>query len=225
MIYTVPTKRGLGVELWGTSDDLKTLYSVIGKFWNQNEFINKVGFDNRDLLISGFSYEIRKAYDESRLKRQYNHFSLDPTPYFGTRLSWVQILFSITALRYNMQYSQADKLDVSMFLQLEYWLERSMDSFDETGGRLLKPFINGGLYSGNPALYQYMRRINLEYALLNGGKKSYRKLPDLLMKGVLNSPQYLAYMNELEIDAIRLGGTISELEIDDDEFDYESLKW
>ena len=32
MIYIVPTKRGLGVEVWGTYDDLDQLYGVIGRF-------------------------------------------------------------------------------------------------------------------------------------------------------------------------------------------------
>lgn len=100
MIYTIPTKRGLGVELWGTYDDLKTLYAVIGRFWNQEEFLNNTGFDNRDKLISGFSYEIRKAYDGNRLKQQYSRFSLEQIPHFGVKLSWVHVLFSISALRY-----------------------------------------------------------------------------------------------------------------------------
>jgi len=56
MIYIIPTKRGLGVQIWGTFDDLTTFYNVIGNFWNQEDFLNKKGFDNRDKLISGFSY-------------------------------------------------------------------------------------------------------------------------------------------------------------------------
>jgi len=29
MIYIIPTKRGMGVELWGNYDDLNSLYEVI----------------------------------------------------------------------------------------------------------------------------------------------------------------------------------------------------
>lgn len=225
MIYTIPTKRGLGVELWGTYDDLKTLYAVIGRFWNQEEFLNNTGFDNRDKLISGFSYEIRKAYDGDRLKQHYSRFSLEQIPHFGVKLSWVHVLFSISALRYNMKYYQTDKLDVSVFLQLEYWIEKSMGDFDTEVAKKLMPFLNGGLYSGNPALYQYMRRINLEYAMLGGGKKAFKQLPALMMRGVLNTPEYTEYMNDLEADAKRLGGKVSDLEIIDDDFDYNGLKW
>ena len=70
MFYLIPTKNGLGIELWGTYDDIRTVYSVIANFWNQEDYITKKGFANRDQLISGFSYEIRKAYEESRLKKE-----------------------------------------------------------------------------------------------------------------------------------------------------------
>ena len=102
MIYLVPTKKGLGVEIWGTYDDLNSLYEVISKFWNDEHNLNKKGFDNRDKLISGFSYEIRKAKDNSRIERKSSHFSLEASKYLGTQISWVHFLFSLTALKYNM---------------------------------------------------------------------------------------------------------------------------
>lgn len=34
MLYMIPTKKGMGVELWGTHNDLDALYSFIGKFWD-----------------------------------------------------------------------------------------------------------------------------------------------------------------------------------------------
>ena len=60
MIYTIPTKKGMGVEIWGTYDDLSSFYEVIGKFWNHENQLNHKGSENRDKLISSFSYEIRK---------------------------------------------------------------------------------------------------------------------------------------------------------------------
>lgn len=52
----------------GTYDDLRNIYEVIGKFWNQDDLANKKGFQNRDKLISGFANEIRKAQEGSMLK-------------------------------------------------------------------------------------------------------------------------------------------------------------
>ena len=36
MIYILPTKHGMGVEIWGTYDDLTNFYDFIGKFWNND---------------------------------------------------------------------------------------------------------------------------------------------------------------------------------------------
>ena len=73
MIYMIPTKKGVGVELWVTFEDLNVFYDVISKFWNDEQYLNKNGFANRDKLISGFLYEIRKAKEGKRKKRKSNH--------------------------------------------------------------------------------------------------------------------------------------------------------
>lgn len=149
MLYVIPTKKGIGVGLWGTYADLKLLYDVIGKFWNDEEQHTITGYKNRDLLISGFSYELRHAFQGDRLTKSESHFSFDPCNYFGVQISWVHVLFSLSALRYNMNYHASDKLDLSLFLQLEYWLENAMISFEPTTAKQLIPFINGGIFAAN----------------------------------------------------------------------------
>lgn len=224
MIYIIPTKRGLGVQIWGTFDDLTTFYNVIGNFWNQEDFLNKKGFDNRDKLISGFSYEIRKAYEGSRLKRKNSHFSFEEIEHFGCQISWVHFLFSITALRYNMRFMESSKLDLSYFLQIEYWLEKSMLEYDEKGGNELKGFISDIIYAGNENIYQFMRTINLEYFLLSGGKKAFRMLPKLLQKSIYGTKEYKEYTEQLIKDAKKLKCETTELEISDENINYD-ISW
>lgn len=225
MIYTVPTKRGVGIELWGNYDDIHTLYNVVGKFWNDDNHKNSKEYDNRDALISGFSYELRKCYEASRLKREHSHFSFEPIPYFGTTFSWVHILFALSALRFNTHSVESNKLDLSMFLLLEFWIEKSMNDFDAVGARNLIPFINGGIFSGNKYLYQYMRGINMDYFLLGGGKKAFRKLPDLLKRATCLSTEYKDYLGFLASEAVRLNCDINDLELSDENIDYEGVKW
>ncbi|SHN23057.1 hypothetical protein SAMN04488057_11254 [Cyclobacterium lianum] len=185
MLYIIPTKRGIGIELWGAYGDLNNFYEVIGKFWNDEKASEKLGFENRDKLISNFSFEIRKAKDNSRLKRENNHlYPFEEGKYLGTQFSWVHFLFSISALKYNMQFYETNKFDISVILQIEFWLEKAMNSYDETGARNLIPFINDGLHGANEYIYQCMRTTNLEYFLLGGGKKAFRKLPELLKRGI-----------------------------------------
>lgn len=89
MIYIEPTKRGIGVKIWGTFGDLNTLYEVIGKFWDNEHSFDKEGFDSRDKVISIFSYDIRKAQEGLRLKKKAGDSFFEEGPYFGTQISWV----------------------------------------------------------------------------------------------------------------------------------------
>ena len=226
MIYLIPTKRGVGVEIWGTHGDFNILYEVIGTFWNDENHSGSPGFESRNQSISAFSYEIRKAKEGQRLKRETNHlYPYEQVEYFGTQISWVHFLFSMAAIKYNMQFYETTKLDASTILQIEFWLEKAMNSFDEVGARALIPFINDGIHGANEYIYQYMRSINLEFFLLGGGKRAFRQLPQILRKGIFYSEQYNAFKAELEADAERLNCKVADLEIDDDDFDYDGIKW
>jgi hypothetical protein len=225
MIYTIATKKGLGIELWGTEDELRHFHEVIAKFWGDDSYFNQKGFENRDALISSLSYEIRKAYEGSRLIRNSSHVSKEKTKHFGARISWVHILFSLSALRYNMRFIESIKQDLLVFQNLEESLRQAMYSFDKVGAELLEPYLDGGIYSGNEYLYQYMRTINADYFELGGGKKSFRMLSVVLSKAVLYSDDYNEYLQFLIKEAKRLKCDISDLEIDDDHIAYDNMEW
>ncbi|MFX1707169.1 hypothetical protein PV783_24590 [Chitinophaga sp. CC14] len=225
MFYLIPTKRGLGVELWGSYDDLDSLYAVIGKFWSQEGFSEKKGFNSRDQIISGFVHEIRKAYEGSRLTRQNSHFSFEEVKYFGCEVSWVHLLFSLSAIRHNMRFFESDKLDLAIMLQLEYWVESSLRNFDEVGAIPLLPYVSNGIYQGNDHTYLFMRSINATYFALGGGKAAFRKLPQLMRRAVYGSDEYKNYSTFLSLEAQRLNCEIKDLELSDDDIDYERIKW
>jgi hypothetical protein len=225
MIYILPTKHGIGVELWGTYEDFKTLHEVISKFWNDENSMKIKGDENRDKLISGFSYEIRKAYEGNRLKRKSSHYSSDKIEYFGTQISWVHFLFSLAAIKYNMRYREINKFDISLILLIEFWLEKAMNNYDNIGARYLTGFIEDGIYGANEYIYHYMRSINFDYFLLGGGKKVFRKLPDMLRRGIFFTDEYKAYRSLLEEDAKKLNCTIDEMDLDDDNINYDIDKW
>lgn len=225
MIYTKPTKRGLGIEIWGTYDDLHNFYWTLSQFWNQENYLNKRGFSGRDDLLSSFFHEIRKAYEGHRLKVNHSHFSLEPNTYYGVTISVVHFLFSLAALRYNTKYFHADKYALSIFMKLEYWLSDSMERFDSLGASKLQIYVDGAIDAGNELIYQYMRSINFEFFIKGGGKAQFRKLPDLMRRSVAVTKEYDQYKLFLESEAKRLDCGIHEIEIDDDRFDYETVKW
>ncbi|WP_430613205.1 DUF6904 family protein [Flavobacterium sp. JP2137] len=225
MLYIIPTKNGIGVEIWGTREDLDIFYSFIGQFWNYEEKLTQKGFENRDNLISSFSYEIRKAKEEQRLKRNKSHFSFEEQKYFGAQISWVHFLFSLVAIKYNMRYYPTNKLDISQLLNLEFWLEKAMNDYDKITAEKLVGFIEDGLHGGNEYIYQYMRSLDVDFLQLGGGKKSFRKLPDLLKRGIFYTEEYKDYENFLKTESQKLNCSISDLEINDDDFDYDKIAW
>lgn len=227
MIYMIPTKRGMGVEIWGTYGDLHVLYDIIGKFWNKEDInsINIKASANRDKAISAFSYDIRKAFQGSRLIRPGGHFPYAEGKHLGVQISWPHFLFSLTAIKFNMLYYPTDKQDIAQIMLLEYWLENAMFSYDTVGARQLSGFIEDGLHGANPHIYQYMRSITYEFFMLGGGKTAFRKLPQLLKKGIFFSEPYKAYEQHLRSEAKRLNCDSTDLELGDDDFEYEDVLW
>lgn len=215
MIYTIHTKRGLGVQIWGTYEDLRTFYDIVAKFWNIDEFQEQPGFDNRNELLSDFSYQIRKAMDGNRLSRKGSHFFPNENEYFGFESSWVQVIFSIVALKTNWNLVHVDKLDLSYFNNLEFWIERSLRSYDDKTADLIIPYLNGALYGGNPCIYQFMRRINLDFFLLGGGKAAFKKLPNLMKTASFATVEYKKLNDELIIEAKKIGSKPDLLDFDE----------
>lgn len=224
MFYLIPTKRGIGVELWGTYEDLYTLYDTIGKFWRLEEYKGISGFQNRDALINGFSYELKKGFQGNRLQQRHSHFTTEEATYYGCQYSWPHILFSINALRYNMRFVTATKWDLAIFLQIEYWMERCMEEFDPLTAKVLIPFIEGGIHSASPVLYQFMRSINMDYFQLGGGKEAFAKLPELLSRSIMGSRDYELHLQHLEQQAAQIGCKVWELEWEEDEKIYD-IEW
>jgi len=225
MFYLLSTKNGIGFELWGSYEDLSSLYYSFDGLWNNEEYLDRPDFNSRESIITIMLYEIRKTFKGNRLKRKGTHFQFNDTPYFGFQISWVYGLFFLHAVRYNTRYFNINKLQLANLLQLEYWLEKAMYSYDPIGAVNLSRYITGGIDASNDCLYIYMRRINLDFFLLNGGKKAFRQLPELLKKACFGTSEYLAYRTELEEDAKKLNTIAPKLELDDDTFDYDRVKW
>jgi hypothetical protein len=99
-----------------------------------------------------------------------------------------------------------------------------MNTYDEVGANKLVGFIDDGIYAGNENIYQYMRSINLDYFQLGGGKRNFRKLPELLKRGIFYSDEYKDYMGFLEKEAKRLECDIADLDLSDDHINYE-IEW
>jgi len=215
----------MGVELWGTYDDMLSLYEVISKFWNQKTESNIDGYENRNTLISGFSYEIRKAISGSRLTSATSHITGELIPQLGVKFSWVHFLFSLTAIRYNTKYYKVSKLDTATLKLLEYWLEKAMLDYDKKGGEELSYFIDGKIDATNEFLYQYMRSINMDFFRSSGYKKNFRLLPTIMRRSIEITQEYKHFRMQLKEDAEKLKVPTWELEFDDKSINYGDERW
>jgi len=224
MIYTVPTKKGLGIEIWGTRDDLEYFYDIVSKFWNDSSLSDLKGYEDKNNLISSFSFALRKASYGSRLNRTHSHYSLEQIPYSGFQISWVHIIFSLSALKYNMKVTGINKADIAIFLHLEYWIERTMNDYDKIGAVNLLPYLDDAINAGNEHLYLYMRHIDSTFFSLGGGKNSFRKLAKLMRTAVYGTDEYNDLLNFLKSEAKKHNCKVEDLELNDDDKIY-AIQW
>lgn len=212
MIEMSACKNGLDVEVWGSNEGLVRLYSTLSKVWGGDALYGDVeSHESRNNVINGFSYYIRKAISGEMLHNK-KDFKIE---YYGFRISWVHAIFVLNAIRYNLRSKVAGKLDLAVFLEIEHWLEESMKEYDKEGFLKLQPYIDGGIYTGNPNLYLYMRSIDYQAKKSGTGKKAFRKLPALLRQAVFGTKEYEQYEIYLQAKAEEHNCSISELEISD----------
>ena len=100
-----------------------------------------------------------------------------------------------------MRYSETNKLQLSILMQFEYWLEKSAINYDQSSGINLKPFFNGAINGGDEYIYQLLISIDADFLRLNGGKKAFRKLPELLRRGVIFTDEYKEFIKLLKAEA------------------------
>ncbi|MDO9553305.1 hypothetical protein [Rhodonellum sp.] len=219
MFYLIPTKRGLGVEFWGSYNDLCTIYEVISTLWDLE--IQKTTAEN---MLSDFLFNIRHAYQGDHFTRTSSHFLSDSVPSFGFQISWVQLIFVISFINSEKTKYPKNKLLEGILLQMEYWVETALVSFDKKVGMLMQTFIGQSIDGANPFIYYYMRRINAEFFGLKGGKKGFKDLPELVSWGIKGTKGYNLLKIEIIKSAIKIGCDPIELDLDEDQNIY-SIQW
>ena len=224
MIHILPTKRGVGVELWGTHSDLLAIYELASSSCFDNYFSNDDSNENRNNVISMFSYEVRHAFQKNRqIKKGYLE---SDDEYYGSKFTWVQFIFVISVLKTNIFYSESNKINISLLLQLEHYLESAMHIYDEKGASKLSFLIKEKSgYLSSRYVYQCMRMIDVKFLELGGGKRAFRKLPNLFIVAYPYTEDNKSFVSSLEEVSFQNKINLNDLEIKDDHVDYDNLKW
>ncbi len=133
MICAEPTKQLGGVVIWGDAWELDALY----------ELVHRVASDTGPLapitaqFLSGFAYDIRKAKEGERLKRQAKRWD-DVKSIYGVEIVWVYLLLQLGILRAGAAFMTLRARDQANIWALEAAIQDALAaSFGEDIGAAL----------------------------------------------------------------------------------------
>ncbi|HET7116343.1 MAG TPA: hypothetical protein VFI29_07615 [Hanamia sp.] len=216
MLQGFSTQNGTGITIYGDYCDLRSLYLTIDKI---AEKVSQIEDDPRYVTLMGFSYDVRKAYSEQRLKEEITFDGDRKIEYFGFQFLWPDLLIFISVLRYQASYSIMNELDQSNLYLLEHITKKALEEYDQVGVTLLKNLIGQQINILDPLLVQINEFINIEYLKLKPSKKRFRDLYLLI------SNNFSSWTKEsknlkifLEEKAKELGATADKISFDEKGF-------
>ena len=177
MLQGFSTQNGTGITIYGDYCDLRSLYLTISKI---AEKVSRLEDDPKNLTLMSFSYEVRKAYSDQRLKEEITFDGDRKIDYFGFQCLWPDLLIFINVLREQAAYSVTNELDQANLYIIEHITKKALEEYDQEGAALLKNLIHNGINVDNPLLVQINEFINIEYLKLKPTKKRFRNLYKLI---------------------------------------------
>ena len=203
MLYAKPTPKGTGIEFWGDCNDLQSLYDTMNKLANYGNDPNS--YERNEHLLTIVPYEVRHAFQGDRYKTNIDN-GKTKTTYYGFRLDWITLLYTISALRHNAGLMATDDLDQSNLLLLEHCTRESLYAYDALGARSVELFINQRIDVTHKHVYQIHQHLLNIYFSEKPTKRRFRNIPSLLIsvcgQDMEEFLQYndINYENELDTD-------------------------
>lgn len=178
MLQGFSTKNGTGITFFGDYCDLRSLYLTIGKI---SERVSLGDDDPQFITLMSFSYDVRKAYSEQRLKDEITFDGDRNIEYLGFQYLWTDLLVFSNVLRHQAAYTATDDLDQANLYLLEHLIKKALDEYDPQGAVELKKLIGQGIDVTNPLLVQINEFVNIEYLKLKPTKERFRNLYSLMV--------------------------------------------
>lgn len=174
MLFSEPTKRGVGLTLYGDYNDLRSLHGTIHALCGNGDG----GYNDHQEHTLSIAYELRKAYEE---KREIKIFNNGSSKYFGTNLPWPSLLFYSSHLRQQAGFFPTNKEHQSNLFRFEYCIESALLSYDHNiGSEILERFSSLGFVSKD-FLFSFVEDVTYRYIYEGStGKIRFKRLPQLL---------------------------------------------
>lgn len=177
MLFAKTTPKGTGIEFWGDYNDLASLYDTIIKLSDLD-----CNHERNRHVLPIIRLQISSALKGNELKNNSIENGLGQTSYYGFRLDWITLLYSISALRYNAGMLPTDEIDQCNLMQLEYWTRKTLEDYDPEGAKFLKLFINKRIDVADEHIGMRHHSLLIKYFSIKPGKKRFRYISSLLVQ-------------------------------------------
>jgi hypothetical protein len=114
MLTSSPTKHGSGITLYGDAHDLRAVNETIHKVANERHVEEKFGN-----FMLGLAYDVRKAYEGARERKQIGIRGLDAVKYFSVNILWPHFLPQVALIRHFAAYYPTSHRDQACLYLLE----------------------------------------------------------------------------------------------------------
>lgn len=216
MLAAMPTPKGTGVEFWGDYSDLYTLRDVMNQIALSSLNENADSIERNERLLSIMPYELRHAFQGSRYtNHNINNGPGQTTTYYGFRINWITLLYTIAVLRYNTSRMPTDEITQGILYITEHLTRKSMFDYDIVGATVLEQFIGKHIYVEGNYTYLIHHSIAIDFLKQKPGKKRFRLIPNLLRKAQITSPEYKKMVADFERRAAELGCKTTNLDFDE----------
>lgn len=219
MLIIEPTKKGVGVSIWGDYGDLRVLYDLFSNYLNMNQSVET---SQMGRLLSVMSYEIRHAFQHERLKRILCYDLDNKVTYYGFNTDWITLLFSVRCLRTCVSLMPSTELIQSEMYLFESLVKTAIQKYDTSSYHKLIPYIDYLIPSNEKSVYilhQYCVKSFFESK--KKGKVRFRSIPDILERHCLiNSYFFKEIQNGIE-QMKKEGYNLDDIEIKYDDIEIE----
>ena len=217
MLTSTPTNHGAGITFYGDYFDLSAIHETVHKVAGQSWVEQRAG----DYML-GLAFEIRKAIEGQREKRNFGIGSLDKVTYRGCSILWPVIITQVSMIRYFAAYRTTDHKDQACLFLLEDCIITSLLAFDAKVGKTCAELLLRFRPLPNNYLFSFTTEACRHYLFDFSEKKRFQHLPEVL--GMLDSwsPEYKAYAAQIEKAATQHGCKPHEIETD---AEWPKFKW
>ena len=189
MIYAEPTKKGVGVSLYGDAFDLSSLHTTVHELVH----ISRLTEEQGDMLL-GLAYEVRHAKQGDRevVEREVGPDQF--TTYYKFTLPWIPVLFDLHYLREIAGYANSSKEHQANLFRLEYAVESALKDYDAKVGREVIDQYRRLPWFSKEYLTSYIEDCTYQYIYSGStGKMRFRRLPSIIRSFDERSSDYKAY--------------------------------